>query len=226
MLTNSCEKEFIAVIGDIRKSRQLENRGDIQEELREVLREINKEYANDITAKFVITLGDEFQGLLSNGKNILKIIQKIKMRLYPAEVRYGIGIGEIVTRIDTKMALGADGPGYYHARNAVETIRKNEKKQKAVLSDIRLENGNENDPQIRLLNTIFELLRVIETSWASRQREIIWTVLQNHESQVQAAQRLGITQSSVQKGLAKGNFYVYDKALKEIEVILGDFNDG
>lgn len=56
---------FIVVIGDICGSKHLNNRKEIQDKLREILNKINNKYKLDIVAKFVITLGDEFQGLLS-----------------------------------------------------------------------------------------------------------------------------------------------------------------
>ena len=118
------EEPLIAIIGDIRKSRLLPERKEVQDKLKMVLDEINLKYEGDISAKFLITLGDEFQGLLSNGKYALKIIQEIRMQLCPTEVRFGIGVGKITTEINTDMALGADGPGYYNARDAIEILKK------------------------------------------------------------------------------------------------------
>lgn len=218
----SKEVPFIAVIGDIRGSRRLNDRKEVQSKLRSVLKQINEKYESDIAAKFVITLGDEFQGLLSAEKNLLKIIQELKMQLYPVELRYGVGIGKITTDIDSEMALGADGPGYYNARDAIEHIRQNEKKNKAILTDIYLDAGDDRDQRIALLNTIFELLKIIEKSWTDRQREIIWDMFQNQKGQADTAGRLGITQSYVQKVLTKNGYYTYEKTLKEIDSILGD----
>lgn len=216
------EAPFIAVIGDIKNSKNLKMRNEIQERLRAVLDEINIRYKKSIAAKFLITLGDEFQGLLFNGKDILEIIQDIRMRLYPVELRFGIGVGKISTRIDTEMALGADGPGYYHARNAIEILKDNEKKNKKVVSDIRLEMEEENSSKVTLINTIFELEKTIEQSWTDRQREIIWDMMKNQDGQKNVAYRMGITQSSVQKNLAKGRYYVYENALRNVRNILGE----
>src|SRR3989440_8538905 len=56
----------LALIGDMVGSRELlpSRRPKIQERFREFIQYLNKKYAKDILAKFVITLGDEFQGLL------------------------------------------------------------------------------------------------------------------------------------------------------------------
>ncbi len=214
------EKPFIAIIGDIRNSRELVPRKEIQDKLNEVLKQINIKYKKDIESKFVITLGDEFQGLLSKGDRVLQMIQDIRVGLYPVEARFGIGIGEITTDINTEMALGADGPGYYRARDAVEIVKVNEKKNRRVATDIYLKSNNEK--QNLLINTIFELIRAIEQEWTERQREVIWNLLQYQDGQQKTAMRMGITQSTVHKVLAKGNYYVYEKAIKNVGEILGE----
>ncbi len=108
---------YIAIIGDIIKSKNIQNRYDTQEKLRSVLASINMEYSEDIASNFMITLGDEFQGLLKNGTNVIDVILKIEKNMYPVQFRFGIGIGEITTKIDRMMPLGADGPAYSNARN-------------------------------------------------------------------------------------------------------------
>ena len=118
---------FVAVIGDIKDSRLLENRKEVQLRLREVLERLNENYKEEIVSRFLITLGDEFQGLLCSGKAVLDMINEIRMEMYPVRLRFGIGFGQITTDIKTEMALGADGPGYYRAREAVELLKEHAK---------------------------------------------------------------------------------------------------
>jgi len=221
MHTFFVNEPLIAIIGDIRNSRELERRKAIQDKLKSVLEEINSEYKEEIASRFIITLGDEFQGLLLKGNNLLKIIQEIKSALYPVELRFGIGVGKITTDINMEMALGADGPGYYKAREAIEIIKENEKKNRAVVSDIRVEKEKA-DEQVLLLNTVFELMKAVENEWTKRQREIIWNMLKYQDGQQKAAQRMGITQAAVHKVLIRGNYYVYEKAMKNVREVLGE----
>lgn len=223
MLYFSENNLFVAIIGDIRNSREIESRKAVQDKLKAVLEDINETYKEDIVSKFVITLGDEFQGVLVDCKKMLKIIEEIKMELFPVELRFGIGIGKITTDIDTEMALGADGPGYYNARNAIDKLKENEKKNKTVLSDLRLDIAN-NDARVNLINTIFELLKTIEMNWTERQREIIWDIQKHQDGQTKVANRLGIEQPAVHKALVKGKYYVYAKTMKTVEDILGEIN--
>lgn len=62
--------EYIAIIGDIKDSKKIENRNLIQGKLNYVLNQINKMYSSDISAAFITTLGDEFQGLLSKSTHL------------------------------------------------------------------------------------------------------------------------------------------------------------
>ncbi len=124
---------YIAIIGDIKNSKTITNRNQVQEKLNNVLKHINETYYTDIEARFIITLGDEFQGLLKNYEHILDITQYIQQKMYPVNLRFGIGVGKIYTKIFYEAAIGADGPAYYAAREMVKQIRKQEKKYKNVL---------------------------------------------------------------------------------------------
>ena len=218
MLCFSENHLFVAIIGDIRNSRNIDDRKKIQNQLKIVLENINAKYQKDIASKFVITLGDEFQGVLVNSRQILKIIEEIKMQLFPVELRFGIGIGKITTDMDTEMALGADGPGYYNARNAIDKLKENEKRNKTVLSDLRID-IDFNDARVNLINTIFELIKTIETNWTG-----IWDMRKHQDGQIKVAERLGIEQPTVQKALAKAKYYVYVKTMQMVEDTLEEMN--
>lgn len=207
---------YIAIIGDIKDSKKISNRSEIQNRLKKVLEEINTKYDDDISSKFMITLGDEFQGLLSSGFNTMKIITEIEMKMYPVKIRVGVGIGTITTDINKEMSIGADGPGYYKARSAIDFIRGNEKKNQVIAADIRFEVEGDNQSSIILINTILSLITVIKASWSDRQREIVWDMLEHQDNQEAAAKRLNIKQPSVQKSLSKGNYYEFKTALDNI----------
>ena len=224
MSTFHSDRSFVAIIGDIRGSRSLTQRREIQENLGIILQEINEGFEADIAAKFLITLGDEFQGLLFDGRSLLKIIEKIKMSLYPVTFRFGIGMGRTTTDIYPEMALGADGPAFYRARSAIELLKENESKKKAVLSDLSFRFEEKSSTTERLLNTAFTLLYSLEHTWTDRQREIITDQLFHQDGQKASALRLGITQSAVHKALSAGSYYTYEKALKEITSVMEEIS--
>lgn len=213
---------YIAVIGDIKESKKITNRSEVQKKLKQILEKINDKYTDDISSKFMITLGDEFQGLLCNGKNIMNIIFEIERKMYPVKIRFGVGAGTITTAVNKEMSIGADGPGYYNARNAIEIIKENEKKKQTNAADIRFEAEGSNQATTIMINTILSLLTVIKNSWSDRQREIIWDMLQYQDNQVDAANRFKIKQPAIQKSLAKGKYYAYKDALDTIERALSE----
>ena len=218
-------QSFVAVIGDMKDSRHLENRKEVQVRLQGILDRLNEKYKDEIVSRFLITLGDEFQGLLSSGKYILVMVNEIRMEMNPVRLRFGIGFGQITTDIRTEMALGADGPGYYRAREAVELLKEREKKNRSVLSELCLKMDETHRDKEILLNTVFDLMYVVESGWTDRQREVIWDMLLHGDGQQNTAGRLGITQSTVQKTLAAGSYYTYESALKNVSEILGDIQD-
>lgn len=218
-------QSFVAVIGDMKDSRHLENRKEVQVRLQGILDRLNEKYKDEIVSRFLITLGDEFQGLLSNGKYILDMVNEIRMEMYPVRLRFGIGFGQITTDIRTEMALGADGPGYYRAREAVELLKEREKKKRSVLAELCLKMDETHRDKEILLNTVFDLMYVVESGWTDRQREVIWDMLLHGDGQQNTACRLDITQSTVQKTLAAGSYYTYESALKNASIILGDIQD-
>jgi len=213
---------YVAVIADIKGSKAIKNREQIQEKLKKILHNLNNKYSTYIASKFTITLGDEFQGLLFNGMQILPIISEIEQEMYPISIRYGVGIGEITTIIDPEIAIGTDGPGYYKAREALEYLKQTEKKKQAGRANIRIEADGNQQLSMELINTIFSLLTVIKDSWTERQMETIWNMLNYQDSQNEVAERLGITQPSVQKNLVKGNYYEYLNAFKVVQKFLSE----
>lgn len=211
---------YIAIIGDIKKSKKLNNRNTVQNVFKKVLNNINEKYSKDISSKFMITLGDEFQGLLHDGSNVMNIIEEIQREIYPVEIRFGIGVGQITTDINFDMAIGADGPGYYKAREAIEFLKENERKNKTHASDIRIEIDGDNVETATMINTILSLLAVVKYNWTDRQREIIWDMMKHQDSQVKSAERLNVAQSSIQRGLINGNYYAYKDAIDTIVNVL------
>lgn len=208
---------YYAIIGDIKESKKLENRGEIQKKLKNVLTNINDIYCENIVANFLITLGDEFQGLLKDAVNILDIVKYIQREMYPVELRFGVGIGEIYTEIDSQAAIGADGPAFYAARNAIVQIHEQEKKIKKQSSDIQIQLYEKNYFEVKQINTMLSLLKTIEDGWNEKQRYTIWDMICHQESQYMCARRQNTTQSTVARRLSEGKYQVYNNAMATIK---------
>lgn len=211
---------YVAVIGDIVKSRKLEERAQIQDKLKYLLAEINDKYKADLASDFMITLGDEFQGLLRYGGHTLQILSEIETGMEPVRLRFGLGIGQIKTAIDPKFPLGADGPAYHNARKMIDQLKANEKKYETAAANIRIATGQDTDEIDDLLNSLFSLCTILKSKWTPRQKEIISCYLQTEKNQHKTAEKLGIKQSNVNRALKSAGFYSYLEARRAADRIL------
>ena len=115
---------YIAVVGKIVESKQALNRKPIQNKLESILHQINKDYSEHFASPFTIIKGDEFQALCLPNPYIFLIIDHIQADFYgQIDIRFGIGLGEILTAINPEQSIGADGPAYWQAREANDFIR-------------------------------------------------------------------------------------------------------
>lgn len=160
---------YYAIIGDIVNSKKLENRFDVQINLKQVLEQVNDEYASNIYSCFSITLGDEFQGLLDNAECLLEIIDVIRCKMYPVKIRFGIGVGSIVTPIERSHSLGSDGPAYWCARKAIMDVHENND-YGHTMTRIMTETATE---QTDLINNSLRVCDWMFNSWTEPQRKFV-----------------------------------------------------
>lgn len=210
---------YYAIIGDIVHSKEIVHRIEFQNKLKCVLEQINSDYDEEIASNFVITLGDEFQGLLLNPRYILEIIERIKFETYPVKVRFGIGIGEIHTQINRSMAIGADGPAYHHARNMINELKAHEKGKMSTGANIKF-GADEKSSLLDLVNANLWLCSFIESKWTEKQRELIKERFFSKKSQREIALRFNLSQSSIQRRFKSSGYYNYISALEVVQRIL------
>ena len=114
-------KNTICVIGDLVASREIDERRVFQEKLGKFLRSIDRSHT---ISPYTITLGDEFQAVYADPSELFADLICIQSFTYPIRVRFGIGVGELTTRINDRNALGMDGPAFLGAREAITTLKK------------------------------------------------------------------------------------------------------
>lgn len=211
---------YFAVIGDIIASKKLENRFAVQENLKEILEIINKEYESDIASNFTITIGDEFQGLLKKGGRVIEIVDKIKISMQKVDIRFGIGIGEIKTRIN-KLSIGADGPAYWNAREAISEIHKDNDYGNAKIM-IR---ADENINLVKVMNETLRLCDYIESRWRETQAEVVEKSILTYGhslkvKQIELADLLELTSQALNQRIQSSGYYNYIRARREISQLM------
>ena len=208
---------YCVIMGDIIDSRTLANRREVQRKLDEVLSNVNAKYSSGISAKFMISQGDEFQGLLETTTNIMDIIYDIQTFMFPVKLRFGIGMGEVWTDIDKDKSVRVDGPVYVCAREAINEVKNSEGKNDFPKTNliIRFQENLKQDSS--LLNTVFSLMAMVRDQWTERQLTVINCYRNNNENQISAAKAMDISQSAVNQHLKKAHYQSYRMAEETVQ---------
>jgi len=87
----------VVIIGDVCGSRKMavDERYEGQLFIKSTIIQVNEKLSALIEAPFMITRGDEFQGVLRNLRSALEIMLEFERLLFPLQLRYGIGKGQI-----------------------------------------------------------------------------------------------------------------------------------
>lgn len=179
---------YLAVIGDVIGSREVQDRMGLQQQLKGAVDRVNRMYPKIITAGFVITIGDEFQGLLINCESVDKILADIRASVHPIELRFGLGIGGLDTPLEN-VALGMDGPCFHRARAAVERAE-----ERQTLIEVETANLL---PGFHVYSLLYAALR---QRWTMRQKQVFDLSMSGVPGK-SIALRLGITASAVSQHL-------------------------
>lgn len=202
----------IVFIGDIIESKKLEDRKNQQEHIQSVFDKLNEKFKSIILSNFTLTLGDEFQVILKPDKKIFRLIDALQIEL-GLEFRLGIGHGEIVTDINPELSIGADGPAFWNAREAIEEVHSQNWGGKCNLLFKSGEAAHD-----RILNTLILSQELIKSDWTSKQKETATAIMQLDNpydfQQKDLAQQMKISESSLSKRLSAGNIkaYLYTQA--------------
>jgi DNA-binding CsgD family transcriptional regulator len=203
-------KIYCAIIGDINKSQALKRRANVQREFSSAVNKINHEFESAIVSKFLVTLGDEFQGLLTSAAQSYDLVRRFEDLMAPVQFAFGIGIGKLSTPIK-KEALGMDGEAFYRAREALNEAKHRKRTLYYSYGDLTES----------LVNSLIALMDVQWMRLTERQKEI--AKLLKKYSQVEVARRLQITTQAVSKAKNSGAMTELDEAAKALRYFLAKY---
>ena len=200
---------YLALIADVIDSKMVQERFDLQKQVEKTLQKMNELFGDYLASRFTLTLGDEFQALLKVDAPIFQIIDTLRSELTPTQLRFGIGLGEIVTAIDPLQSVGADGPAYWNARAAINFVHQ---KNDYGSTQIYFSSGKEN--QDFFVNALIASGEAIRSGWRDSQEEILLNLLKRSVysesfSQQDLAQSLAINPSALSKRLKSSSIRVY-----------------
>jgi hypothetical protein len=207
------EIAYAALIGDLVSSRDQADRSEVQAALGVMVRELNSELgAEDLAAPLVQTAGDEVQALLRRPSRVVYVVQELTDRLAGSgfapgeapsqEIAFGVGWGGVTTASPPAAPAQAetpaliDGPCFHHARAALEEARRQR-------SWVRFSGFPE--PPCGTLNTLFELMRAIRSSWATKQKYYTYQA-RRPGSRKALAEDLHVSPSVISESLKAAHF--------------------
>ena len=188
MPTKKSSVPLIALIGDMVQSRALSanDRAKAQREFAGLVKLLNQRFRKSTASKFVVTIGDEFQGLLHTAEVIPELIWTVEADYAARQIRMGVGAGVLHTPIQAS-ALNIDGPVLHEARAAITFAR-----DKRMLGGVFKGFGE----QDAVLTGYAQVLRFMRSNWTDRQREVVG-LLREGLTQVEIAERLGVSKQAV-----------------------------
>jgi hypothetical protein len=95
----------------------------VQARFASAVEKMNREFKKEIASKFLITLGDEFQGLLLSPAESYRLVRRFQDLMEPVSFSFGIGVGTLSTPLKND-ALGMDGEAFHRARMALADAKK------------------------------------------------------------------------------------------------------
>lgn len=202
-------QRYVALIGDIRGSREVDDRNEVQTAFKAVVSSLNEQIpAGSIASQFTVTTGDEFQVLLTDAADAVDAAVAASDRFHPARLRFGIGSGELETELNPNQAIGMDGPCFHRAREAINSAETD-------AAWLRVAGwSNELDGHV---NAMADLVQCVREDWTDRQAQFA-VALQEEGSQKRVAERYDVSKSTVSESLSAGHV----QEVRAAETTLGE----
>ncbi len=215
------QRNYVTIIGDLVGSRALPagERAAVQKRFEAVLKKVNQDFKTEIASLFLITAGDEAQGILKQPNFCYEILRLIQIGLTPTEIVFGVGYGGLSTSLGV-YAVGADGPAFYRARQALEDAKAERKAYgKSILREVRVST----DAALRddLINALFLSLAVIKSRWTQKQTEVL-NLLESGKSISETAEKLGLPLSNVSRTVEVTHFREFENLAATLRSLFRD----
>lgn len=148
----------------------------LMQEFREISNNINSKFKNDFYSPITITLGDEFQSIVSSLKSGIEVIitfeENILQYKEKFRLRYVLNFGEIYTPINPNQAYQMLGEGFVDTREMLEGLKK---------SDKRFLIKNDDDKISKKLNLAFYVYQSFVDEWKEKDFKIISEFLKHKD---------------------------------------------
>jgi hypothetical protein len=204
---------YFAIIGDINRSRALEDRAAVQRKLQATIAQMNKTIEPGPATPLKLTAGDEVQGLSEDPGYSLKVIVALSDAVSPEQFSWGLGCGPLSTDISDDVAL-VDGPCFHRAREALERSRKKRTWFQAEGFDPYF---------AAILTALMNLMGSIREDWTAKQTAYVLQA--RYLSQIEVARATGKSPSTVSRALRATKFERIVEAERAVRLLLENLHD-
>jgi hypothetical protein len=208
---------YLALIGDIKQSRLLPNRVVVQERLEWVCDHLNADAESlGLVSPLTVTLGDEFQALFRSARALWQVVFAVESALQGDDdsepevaMRFGVGIGNLSTPLNSTAAIGMDGPAFHRAREAIETLKRDDRRYR--VEGLQQEAG--------LARHMLDYISNQRTGWR-RNRVRVFSRLLAGETPAATAAVIGISDRAVYKNIRHGDLETLASVLTELASVI------
>ena len=206
------ERECVAVIADMVQSRELkaQQRRAAQLTFGRFLKNINSEFRKAVLARFVVTIGDECQGILHDVRFLPDLLWRFD-EFESRKLRVGIGRGVLYTPVG-RDAINIDGPALHRARGAIERAKKDR-----LLGGVFEGFGEDQD---LIFSGFARLLHHHRSSLSDQQRQVV-AHLRSGLNQTQTAEKMGVTKQAVSLYAARAGWEAYSEGEQAFKTAIG-----
>ncbi len=209
---------YIALLGHLDTDEDFET-------VQKALKTINKKYQKELEQACTMVQSNEIHGLLRQGTALMNLMGDLEEAVCPVKIHWGIGVGKSQQKKQPASSWEAQSAAFQNAQNAWEFMKKQNSRNASFSTDYHMVCSGDHEEVTHLINTIFMMVTSMRKGWTRHQRAVITNYMKYGGSQAEAAKRLGITQSSVQKSLAGGNFYTYQEVINTLNEIFSQIGE-
>jgi hypothetical protein len=207
-MPSSKPQAFAVLMGDLVGSERARSVKAVHRAFNAAIDSANERWKAEIESPLTITLGDEFQGLLSALLSAWTVASELRLGLLAANVscRFVIGMTRLETPVNPREAWNMMGSGLAAAREKLNDKRTTNAYRFSLPGETILES---------LFDAVGDSLTEVELGWTPTQLEYYSKVRDASGTNAQTARSLGVTPRSLYKVLhaARAEFHRRQSAI-------------
>ncbi len=184
-------ENYSILMADIVNSRRA-SQERLMYEFNSIVEYINSEFKETVLSPLTITLGDEFQGVISDFPNAIQLIPHIEeyiiLKDFDITLRYVLNYGLIETKINREIAYGMLGEGLTEAREHLNKIKTSKHRIQILI--------NHNAFLQETLNDLFKIYQNYIDQWSLKERPFLQEFIINNKNYKEVAESLNLNISS------------------------------